>query len=183
MAANEEQDSVLLYVNSYMCTYIYIYMPFTSWLIWQTQIWIATLLIVTPSSKNKTTQTNKQPFRVTKSDSVHEIIIYKTIIYYFSHFTRHQIVWLTIGFIMGCYCNKVHGTLRVRYWLRGASTDRDTGTSRGREHNLQLHTGVRLCERVDRVERTVRRWRRQLWGKISTVGGKIQTNKTHSAQL
>lgn len=157
-------------------------MPFTSWLIWQTQIWITTLLIVTPSSKNKTTQTNKQPFRITKSDSVHEIITYKTIIYYFSHFTRHQIVWLTIGFIMGCYCNKVHGTLRVRYWLRGASTDRDTGTSRGREHNLQLHTGVRLraCRQggtdgSSLVPSTL--------GKISTIGGKIQTNKTHSAQL
>lgn len=114
----------------------------------------------------------EKTFKTTKSDSVNYIIIYKTIIYYFSHFTRHQIVWLTRGLLW-----RLHGTLRVQ-----TDSKETLGLFRGMKHNLQLHNNISLsaCQQggtdgSSLVASTL--------GKSAPFVGKIQTNKTHSAQL
>lgn len=72
-------------------------------------------------------------------NNIWKLIKYKTIIYYFSHFTRHQIVWLTKD-LLWCYCIKIHETLRKQNWLQGVLWQ--TGTFKFKVRNIFLQRCV-----------------------------------------
>lgn len=63
--------------------------------------------------------------QMTKCNNIWKLIIYKTIIYYFSHFTRHQIVWLTKN-LLWRYCIKINETLPTQNWLQGVFWQTET---------------------------------------------------------